>query len=194
MSRGSEAVKKWRERTKSRLVESMGGKCVCCGYNRCNDALQFHHLKPEDKGFSFGGARANIISWDRIVKEIKKCVMICSNCHFEIHCGFTVVPENACRFNEDYEDYKRDKIIETDICPICNGEKPTYLITCSRVCAAKRAFKVDWSNINLQEMLITLSPNRIADNIGVSNMAVRKRMKKLGIIYCKEKKTYSPVV
>jgi len=32
-------------------VAAKGGKCEKCGYNRCIDALEFHHLKNSDKNF-----------------------------------------------------------------------------------------------------------------------------------------------
>jgi hypothetical protein len=55
MSSSSEAVKTWRNKTKTRMVEAMGGKCAECGYNRCNDALEFHHIDPNGKDFTLGG-------------------------------------------------------------------------------------------------------------------------------------------
>ena len=85
MSKSSDAVKRWREKTKARLIEAMGGGCVCCKYNRCARALEFHHKSPEEKDFGIGLILAHIVSWDRIVREVKKCVMVCSNCHGEIH-------------------------------------------------------------------------------------------------------------
>ena len=42
-------VKQWRNNVKNRLVEAFGGECGICGYNKCNRALQFHHLDPEEK-------------------------------------------------------------------------------------------------------------------------------------------------
>lgn len=105
--RSSQAVIDWRKRTKIRIVESMGGKCVCCTYNRSVEALELHHLDREDKNFGFGGIRANPKSWDKIVVELRKCVLVCSNCHKEIeYCGLEV-PRDAARFDERYADYRK---------------------------------------------------------------------------------------
>jgi hypothetical protein len=59
-------------------VAAKGGKCEKCGYNRCIDALEFHHLENLDKNFGLsekGYAR----SWKRVEKELEKCVLLCAN-------------------------------------------------------------------------------------------------------------------
>lgn len=48
-------VKEYRRRTKQELVNYKGGKCQVCGYDKCNDALDFHHLDPTEKDFSISG-------------------------------------------------------------------------------------------------------------------------------------------
>ena len=57
-----------------------------CGYDRCQWALDFHHLDPSQKefGISMDGITR---SWERVQKELDKCVLVCSNCHREIHAG-----------------------------------------------------------------------------------------------------------
>ncbi len=72
----AEKVKKWRKNVKSKIVASLGGECICCGYNKCYDALELHHINPENKDFSFGSIRANPKSWNKIVNEIKKCLLV----------------------------------------------------------------------------------------------------------------------
>ena len=75
---------------KAKVVEYMGGKCKKCGYNKCNAALQFHHLDPTQKDFQISKLRHT--SWDknekRIKAELDKCVMLCANCHCEVHAGY----------------------------------------------------------------------------------------------------------
>lgn len=79
-----ENVRSWRRRTKARAVEYLGGKCVNCGYNRCLRSLSFHHLEPSKKDFRIS---SRCISWESMVKELDKCVLLCSNCHMEVHDG-----------------------------------------------------------------------------------------------------------
>lgn len=60
-----------------------GGKCSRCGYDKCLDALHFHHVDPTQKEFSLGQRRG--LNIDDLRKELDKCIIVCSNCHVEIH-------------------------------------------------------------------------------------------------------------
>jgi hypothetical protein len=78
------AVVEWRRRTKARLVESHGGRCIRCGYRAHIAALVFHHRDPSTKEFAIstdGVPR----SWARVVAEAAKCDLLCANCHREVH-------------------------------------------------------------------------------------------------------------
>ena len=72
----------WRKKAKIKLVEYKGGKCEKCGYDKCIDALEFHHLNPDEKDFTIGGKSW---SFEKLKKESDKCILVCSNCHKEIH-------------------------------------------------------------------------------------------------------------
>jgi len=80
------AVTKRRRKIKEMAIEYKGGKCCKCSYNRCNDVLEFHHLDPSKKDFNIS-QRGHSRSWVRVKKELDKCIMVCSNCHREIHAG-----------------------------------------------------------------------------------------------------------
>lgn len=78
------AVQRRREGIKKLAVEYKGGSCEKCGYNKCITALEFHHLDPTQK--DFGIAQNGITrAWDKVKIELDKCIMVCSNCHREIH-------------------------------------------------------------------------------------------------------------
>ena len=64
-----------------------GGGCVCCGYNRCISALEFHHLNPKNKSFGLDVTKIGQINYDSFKKEAEKCVILCSNCHRKVHAG-----------------------------------------------------------------------------------------------------------
>lgn len=72
----------WRQDKKVKLVNYKGGKCERCGYDKCVQALQFHHLNPDEKDFAISGKS---YSFERLKKEVDKCIMVCANCHIEIH-------------------------------------------------------------------------------------------------------------
>lgn len=78
-------VKTYRQRAKERLVEYKGGKCEICDYNKYIGALDFHHLNPNEKDFTI--SQYQHLSYDKLKKEVDKCILVCSNCHREIHGG-----------------------------------------------------------------------------------------------------------
>ncbi len=82
-NRNPECVINWRRRTKIKLIEYKGNKCVKCGYNKeCPSAFDFHHLDPTEKEIKIGGSS---LSFEKLKKETDKCVLVCKNCHAEIH-------------------------------------------------------------------------------------------------------------
>ena len=63
-----------------------GGSCLICGYDRCLDALDFHHRDPTEKSFVLSNKIGKITLGDPLTEsEIAKCDLICANCHREIH-------------------------------------------------------------------------------------------------------------
>jgi len=110
---GAKYVISWRRRTKERMVKSFGNKCSVCGITFPQEVFEFHHLNPETKEFNLGRIRSNCFSWERIVIELRKCIMVCANCHRLIENNYIEVPLNAQRFNEKYVNYKKSSNIET---------------------------------------------------------------------------------
>ncbi len=80
-------VKNWRKRTKELLVEYKGGCCEFCGYNRCIEALEFHHIDETTKEFAVSGSTKSL---EKQKKEADKCYMLCANCHRELHAGLPI--------------------------------------------------------------------------------------------------------
>lgn len=70
---------------KINVVKSLGGKCSCCGYNKNLSALEFHHTDPSVKDFTLDLRVFSNLSDDNLNKEILKCVLLCANCHRELH-------------------------------------------------------------------------------------------------------------
>lgn len=64
------AVAKRRKMMRAKAVKYKGGKCSNCGYDRCSEALEFHHADGrKDFGISQDGLTR---SWDRIQNELEK--------------------------------------------------------------------------------------------------------------------------
>lgn len=207
MSKNSEAVKTWRQRTKEKIVVSMGGKCVLCEYSKCMSALELHHLDPSKKSFSFGGIRANPKAWNLIVEELKKCILICSNCHREVESKLVDVSQLQSSFDETKLDISSMKTYDKTIwftrnCISCNVKYDGYHKNqkfCSVVCRqsnivnkirtkstqiknqvkTERKTKINWPPIG---WIIQCTKERgyvaTAKLLGVSDNAVRKRIKK----------------
>lgn len=68
-----------------KALEYKGSKCQLCGYSKCKSSLHFHHVDPSQKNFEISGNWG--LSWDNIRKELDKCILVCANCHGEIHEG-----------------------------------------------------------------------------------------------------------
>jgi len=62
-----------------------GLSCSQCGYSRCAHALELHHINPAEK--EYGVSKMKNYSEAKIVKELSKCVLLCANCHREVHAG-----------------------------------------------------------------------------------------------------------
>lgn len=67
-------------------VEYKGNKCQLCGYNRCIEAMEFHHLDFSEKEFGIS-QKGYTRSWEIVKEELEKCIILCANCHREVHSG-----------------------------------------------------------------------------------------------------------
>lgn len=74
--------RKWALRQKELGIEYKGGKYVVCGYSKCSAALDFHHINSEEKE----GLRQDWC-FEKNKSELDKCVLLCANCHRELHAG-----------------------------------------------------------------------------------------------------------
>lgn len=81
----NESVKNRYHKNKDTLNKLKEGKSCCkCGYNRCVEALDYHHLEPSGKKRDVSKLSTHASLKDAIA-EINKCVLLCSNCHREFH-------------------------------------------------------------------------------------------------------------
>ena len=122
---------------KKELVKLMGGKCSICGYDKNYAALEFHHVNPEDKSFQLDSRHLSNTTMTTILEEAKKCILVCSNCHKEIHYPNMELEqvENAVTKNRSLFEPKKKQAT----CPVC-GKKFNYAkgkIYCSAECRMK---------------------------------------------------------
>ena len=170
-------VKNYRQRLKDRLVYIMGGKCCICNYNKTNNALEFHHIDPTKKDFSL--CQKNNISFTKAKEEIKKCILVCANCHREIHAGLLDITGIVCY------DEKKAKEIENLVeqvkmkqifyCKDCGKEISRYSERCPK-CQALHHRKVSNrpNREELKKLIRTLPFTTIGKQFNVSDNAIRK--------------------
>lgn len=80
-----DAVARHRKLVKLKAIDYSGGKCIKCSYNKCVEALAFHHIDPSIKEVRISSGNSR--SWDYIKSEIDKTIILCHNCHAEHHAG-----------------------------------------------------------------------------------------------------------
>ncbi|MEK6829955.1 MAG: hypothetical protein AABY15_07590 [Nanoarchaeota archaeon] len=78
VTRRKKEIKKWLQNYKKNL------KCVECGENH-PATLEFHHLGGLKKDRSISQMVVDGISINRILAEMEKCKVLCSNCHQKLH-------------------------------------------------------------------------------------------------------------
>lgn len=78
-----EAIERFKK-FKFLCVEYKGGKCEICGYDKCVNAFDFHHLDPSKKDFGIAKSKSKKFDY-KIKRELDKCQLLCANCHREKH-------------------------------------------------------------------------------------------------------------
>ena len=168
-----EYVKKHRQNYKRMMTAAFESKCGICGYNKSLVALDFHHLNEKEKEFTI---RNKIKAWSKLVEELRKCVLLCSNCHREVHGNITKIPKNIIRFNEKYAVY--EPYIEGlyDNCPICERKKLQRRKFCSLKCSGKNQRRVDWDNIDLIFLSKKYNYTELGKMFNVSDNTIKKQL------------------
>lgn len=182
-----ENVKNFRIRLKERATYVLGSKCQLCGYNKCIQALDFHHVNPEEKGLDF--KRNANRSWSSTRNEIQKCILLCANCHREVHAGLidleslqpSFSEERALEIDKLVDDVRTHKII---YCKDCGCEITKGAERCEK-CSHKASRKVKErpSKEELYKLLYNMNGNftKAASQFGITDNALRKWCRAYGI-------------
>lgn len=93
-----EHVVRGRLKVRMAIIQYGGGKCQKCGYDKCIGALEFHHLNKDEKDFSIAVRSFNL---EKLKKEADKCILLCSNCHRELHFNQKYGEKNRLQGFED---------------------------------------------------------------------------------------------
>lgn len=172
-----ENIKNFRIRLKERAVYVLGDKCQCCGYDKCRTALEFHHLNPEEKEMNFGSNTNR--SWSVTKEELKKCILVCANCHREIHAGLIDNSTLISSYSEERAEEISKKVqgfIQHELyyCKQCGAEISRGSEHCI-VCAAEVRRKVERpSKTELKNLIRSMPFTSIAQKYNVSDNTIRK--------------------
>lgn len=76
-------MKRWKQ-AKVKAIEYKGNCCSDCKvkFDR-PEVYQFHHLNPKEKDVEW--VKLKTRNWEKIVKELDKCILLCANCHIIRH-------------------------------------------------------------------------------------------------------------
>lgn len=119
---------KQKERALTRkleLIEAKGGKCEICGYDKNIAALDFHHLEPSNKAFELDARHLSNTTINKLLEEADKCILVCANCHREIHNKHLDKSNIPSLLNEMTSKHiKLTHKNKTSICKHCGKEFP----------------------------------------------------------------------
>ena len=168
-----------QHRTKERILFVMGEKCQLCGYSKCNKALELHHIDPKEKDKTISGNLLNN-AWSILCEELKKCILLCANCHREVHDNFSAFIDLKSSFNPISAQSIQKIIDEINapgveyVCVDCHKKVSGNYQRC-RFCSAKHNQKVERpTREQLKELIRYHSFISIGDKYGVSDKAIIK--------------------
>lgn len=128
--RKSSYILEWAKKVKG--VKLLGGKCICCGESEIS-LLTFHHKDPVNKKYDINDIRT--LRWSIFREEILKCVLMCHNCHGEVH----------NKGNSKQSVYSKKKYLEyknTDSCIKCGYKKNNGVLAFHHIKKEEKKFSL----------------------------------------------------
>ncbi len=155
---------------KIKAVSYKGGCCIICGYDKCVSALSFHHIDPKTKDFGISG---KTISWERVQAELSKCVLLCHNCHAEVHSGIVALSAHVHK----NVNVTTPATIKKRVCVDCTTPLKNNSVRCLP-CSRKNSLKIQWPSYDdiLAEVSV-IGFEALGRKLGVSGNAIRKRLR-----------------
>ena len=180
MTKNSEYVCNHVKKRKRDLISLFSSKCCLCGFDKFQEALEFHHIDPKEKEFGLTNSNAATKSLEKQLAEARKCILLCANCHRGIHAGYLKLPQTGViYFNEE----KAKKLLDENLaikkgqiryCERCGKQISIEAKHCSD-CARLISRKVDRPSREELKTLIRNKPfTHIAKDYCVSDNAIKK--------------------
>jgi predicted Zn-ribbon and HTH transcriptional regulator len=163
------------------FVDLLGGKCQKCGYDKNLASLDFHHIK--DKNFRLDVRTLSNRGMRVLAEEVKKCMLLCANCHREEHNPTLEISEIEKILKESVKHTSLTNRVKTyKKCRICGetlayGTRAEHCKKCSYI--KKRKYKRPSKEQLISDFIELKSLNKIGKKYGVSHSSI----KKLSVLY-----------
>ena len=166
---------------KLELINYLGGECEICGYNKNIAALVFHHKNPEEKELRLDIRHISATNMETLYKEVDKCMLLCANCHAEIHYPYmemNAVVDNVANIEiAESKKHKNGLPIKEPKTTICERCGKTMLYSrgkkfCSKECRnnIKHYPTLEELNEKYEELK---SWNKVIDFFGITKKIMR---------------------
>lgn len=135
---------------KAHFIKVLGGQCSMCGYDKCLDALCFHHIK--NKKFTLDKSHLRSKSLKTLEQEVKKCILLCSNCHMESHhpdLKMSAIKYDSCS-TQKLKSIKRKLMImeqRGNKCQHCHYNKNMAALCFHHMNPATKSIKLDFRSL-----------------------------------------------
>lgn len=156
-----------------------------CGYNKNIAALEFHHINPEEKEFEIDIRHFSNTSLEKLKKEVNKCILLCANCHRELHNPKLYINDVIEIVNQAHNKKSFNTQNHKNICPVCGKEfnKVGNKIYCSKECRDSERY-FNYPTIDeIEEQYKKLNTwDKVAESFGLTRkiiQGIRKRAGKL---------------
>ena len=170
-------LKNFRRRRKENLIKIKFNKCCICGFDAFQEALEFHHVNPDEKNYQLSSGNCKSLKED--LNELHKCALVCSNCHRGIHAGLLALPNNW----SDIDTESEKALIESTenhfkktiyYCSKCGVEIATNSQYCSKCANLVSRVVQRPSREELKSLIRTIPFTQLGKQFSVSDKAISK--------------------
>lgn len=185
----SKSTSDFRRRRKINLIKVCGNSCNLCGYNKTVNALEFHHINPEEKEYGIA-SQGTCHDIEKDLQEVQKCILVCANCHREIHDNL-YSQEQLLQMKQFDKNIAEELILERNakfektkyFCSNCGKELTQKTLTglCFNCVSKQKQIVERPSREELKELIKTTPFTQIGKQFKVSDNAIRKWCKSMNL-------------